>query len=163
VNERLIVPRLGTEWEGQGGLNAGLMRGENGAPDYYLIAPTTSLVLKSSIAYGGYGKKTAGADSMLDGFANTQALVNSGNDHPAAQWAARLAIDGFSDFFIPSIMELALLRVMVPDLFGDYWYVSSTQYSADSAWFQYFGGGLQGSAGKDFVGRFRAVRRFIPQ
>jgi hypothetical protein len=163
VSEQLIVPRLGTEWEGQGGLNAGLMRGENGAPDYYLIAPTTSLALKASIAYGGYGKKTEGADSILDGFANTQALVNSGNDHPAAQWAARLAIDGFSDFFIPSIMELALLRVMVPDLFGDYWYVSSTQYSAGYAWNQYFVDGSQIIAYKLSEGRFRAVRRFIPQ
>ena len=31
------LPRLGTEWTGQGGHFAGLVRGRNGTPDYMLI------------------------------------------------------------------------------------------------------------------------------
>lgn len=33
----LAVPALGAEWKEQGGVYAGVVRGENGAPDYHLI------------------------------------------------------------------------------------------------------------------------------
>ena len=33
----LIPPRIGEYWEGQGGVYQGVMRGEDGAPDYFLL------------------------------------------------------------------------------------------------------------------------------
>lgn len=47
------------------------------------------------------------------------------------------------------------------EAFEDIWHWSSTQYSALSAWGQYFGDGLQDGSGKFYEFRARAVRRFI--
>ena len=158
------VPRLGTRWEGQGGLNGGIFPGENGAPDYFLIGIDSALAKHDAIAYGGYGTHTPGADSKYDGLANLQALLASGNDHPVATWAASVTVDGFSDLYPPSIMELAQLRVTCPDLFeGSDWWGSSTQSSAGHAWVQLFGVGYQNYYCKDVRSRFRLARRFIIQ
>jgi hypothetical protein len=157
------VPRIGTPWKGQGGLNGGMFPGENGAPDYFLIGVDSPLAKHKGIAYGGYRTRTPGADSKFDGLANTEALLASGNDHPLAKWAAGLSVDGFSDLYAPSIMELAQLRVSCPGLFVNDWYLSSTQFSADGAWGQYFDGGNQYGAYKTIEARGVAVRRLIIQ
>lgn len=158
------VPRIGTPWEGQAGRNGGIMRGEDGAPDYFLIAVDSALAKHDGIAYGSYGIRTVGADHKYDGLANMRAMLESGNDHPLATWAASVTIDGFSDLYPPSIMELAQLRVTCPALFeGGGWWLSSTQYSADNAWFQYFGDGGQYGGHKGGQSRARLVRRLIIQ
>jgi hypothetical protein len=159
----LGVPRVGSIWEGQGGKNAGLMKGENGLPDYFVISPTSKLATINRIAYGSYGKKTAGADSRFDGLANMRALLESGNDHPLAQWAASIEIEGFTDLYPPSIAELALLRVNLPDEYGNDIALSSTQYSANGAWFQDFDNGYQYIVHKGLLFRGWAVRRVIAQ
>jgi len=45
-----------------------------------------------------------------------------------------------------------------PEAFDPVWYWSSTQYSAASAWDQFFHGGIQSIYGKSFKARARAVR-----
>lgn len=61
---------------------------------------------------------------------------------------------------LPGQTSVELFREGAAEAFEDTWYWTSTQYSADYAWDQYFDGGTQSNAGKDDKGRARAVRRF---
>lgn len=153
-------PRIGEYWKGQGGIYAGLMRGENGNPDYHLIVPTDPSAFIEEIQWGSAGTEVAGAGHQFDGKANTDALVKHGGCK-AAEWAAGVSIDGHADFYLPARRELALCYANVPDLFKRQWHWSSTQCSADNAWMQYFGGGTQSYDPKTNEYSARAVRRFI--
>ena len=156
------VPAIGEFWPGQGGVNAGLMRGENGQPDYWLIVPAHESVKGKKLAYGGYEVDEPEAASRFDGLANTLHLVEgSAQTHPAAAWCDGLAIEGHSDFYLPAINELALCMANVPELFQKEWHLSSSQRSAYLAFTMSFGGGIQGLNVKHFELRVRPVRRFI--
>ena len=155
------LPRIGEYVSGQGGVYGGLMRGENGQPDYHLIWPTDASAHVQEIEWGGYEKDEPDAKSEFDGLANTIALCGSSISHPAAEWAAGLTIDGHKDFYLPSRRELRLAWVNVPELFEDGWYWSSTQYSPNFAWGQYFDDGNQLYGPKHYEGRARAGRRII--
>lgn len=155
------ILRIGMEWPEQGGILAGMMRGENGAPDYFLILPTDPKAYNPGIAWGGYEKDEPGAKHEHDGQANTAALVASKIEHPAAEWAAGLQIGGFKDFYLPSRRELRMLWCTVADQFEPGWYWSSTQFAANRAWYQTFDDGVQYFGYKFVQGRVRAVRRFI--
>lgn len=157
------APRIGAPWPGQGGIYAGIQRGRDGAPDHHLIVPTKDAGRIADISWGGRGKDIEDAKSDWDGLTNTRALLASPSEHPAAQWAAGLEIDGHRDFYLPSRRELRLAWVNVPELFDDGWCWSSTQYSPDCAWIQGFAGGGQGYGGKDNSSRACAVRRLIIQ
>lgn len=155
--------RVGEYWAEQGGVLAGLMRGENGKPDYFLIVPTDPAAEVESIEWGGKGKNEENACSEFDGQANTLALAaDSEVEHPAAKWAHELAIGKFDDFYLPARRELSLMYANVPELFKKEWHWSSTQYSAASAWIQGFGYGTQASHWKGGIIRARAVRRVYP-
>ena len=156
------IPAIGEYWPGQGGVNAGLMRGENGTPDYWLIVPTDEAVKGKKLAYGGYKVDEPEAASRFDGLANTLHLVEgSGQNHPAAQWCDGLTIEGHGDLYLPAINELAICMANVPELFDKEWHLSSTQRSADFAFYMYFDDGFQDTIVKDFELRVRPVRRFI--
>ncbi|MBP4048991.1 DUF1566 domain-containing protein [Chromobacterium violaceum] len=157
----ITLPKIGEPWPEQGGVYAGLMRGENGQPDYHLIVAADPAAYLEEIAWGGYGEDEPGAKSEFDGLANTQALVASEQSHPVAEWAAALTIDGHQDLYLPARRELRLCWVNVPELFKDGWHWSSTQASPCHAWFQAFGDGLQGTHRKNDELRARAVRRFV--
>ena len=155
------IPAIGEEWPEQGGVYAGMVRGSNGLPDYHLIVATGPTAQQKEVTYGSAGKSTAGADHEWDGLANTIALAESDNDHPAAHWAHILRLNGFRDWYLPARRELSLLYANVPELFDKVWHWSSTRYSAYSAWSQAFGDGDQHGARKTSALRARAVRRFI--
>ncbi|HET9680182.1 MAG TPA: DUF1566 domain-containing protein [Gammaproteobacteria bacterium] len=152
------VPKIGEPWPGQGGINAGLMRGENGKPDYWLILPTDKAADLGELAWGSAGENEPGAQSEYDGLANTRALVESQHSHPAAEACAGLTVDGHSDLYLPARRENALLYTNLPELFEKCWHWSSTQYSAYYAWVQDFYDGFQGNRRKDDECRVRAVR-----
>lgn len=154
-------PSIGQPWPGQGGIYAGLMRGENGTPDYHLIVPTSPTAAVDVIPWGSHGKSEDGAISDADGLANTRALVDSKHSHPAAEWAACLEVDEHRDFYLPARRELRLCWVNVPELFPEGWHWSSTQYSPHFAWLQVFGGGDQSLVHEDIEFRARAVRRIL--
>lgn len=154
--QQLVAPRVGTVWEGQGGIYVGVMTGENGAPNYHLIASADEGI---ELEWGPYGKLIEGADSTRDGIANTKALLASKHAHPAAKWAAEYTKDGHSDFYLPAQRELNLCYATVAEQFSKNWCWSSTQFSANYAWGQGFGGGSQYGASKDYSYRARAVRR----
>ncbi|BAK75426.1 hypothetical protein NH8B_0591 [Pseudogulbenkiania sp. NH8B] len=153
------TPRIGEYWPGQGGVYAGLMRGENGGPDYHLIVARGDEGFAKEIAWGGYEQDEPAAKSEWDGLANTQALAGSGRDHPAAEWAAGLEIDGHGDWYLPARREAALCYANVSELFEKAWHWTSTQYSPDYAWYQDFDDGGQYGGRKVIQTRARAVRR----
>ncbi|SMG00364.1 DUF1566 domain-containing protein [Burkholderia singularis] len=149
------VPRLGDYWEGQGGIYVGVMPTESGGFAHRIV----SIDEAENLEYGGYDHTTADANSKLDGAANTRALVADSKSHPAAEWCAEYMKDGHSDFYLPAQRELSLAWATVAQIFGPYWYWSSTQYSANYAWPQDFDVGYQGTADKGTKGRVRAFRR----
>lgn len=156
------IPAIGKYWVGQGGVYAGMMRGEDGQPDYPLIVPIHESVLNHKAAYGGYEVDEPEAGNLRDGLANTTHLVyGSGQNHPAAEWCESLEVEGHLDLYLPSIGELALIRANVPELFDKVWHLSSSQRSADIAFYMSFGVGYQGLSAKYDEFRVRPVRRFI--
>jgi len=158
----LAPPAIGQFWHGQGGVYAGLVRGTEGVPDYHLVVPTDPAGQLEEVEWGSAGKNEAGATSDRDGLANTKALINSEHDHPAAQWATDLEIDGLRDWYLPARHELRLCYLSVPELFStDDYYWSSTQYSPLNAWIQYFDVGFQNLDHKVLTRRAVAVRRIV--
>ncbi|TDV04646.1 DUF1566 domain-containing protein [Paraburkholderia caballeronis] len=151
----IAVPRIGEYWDGQGGIYAGVMPLEDGGIAHRIV----SIDEAKDFEYGGYDHTVAGADSKLDGLANTQALLSDSKEHPAARWCTDYAKDGHSDFYLPAQRELSLAWATIATVFGPYWYWSSTQFSAYNAWGQYFDGGYQDNAIKYSKGRVRAFRR----
>ncbi len=150
------TPRIGEHWPHQGGIYAGIIR--DGDNQWHLILPT-DLAAHGTFAWGAYGTNEPTATSRSNGLANTQALVASEHQHPAAEWAAALTIDGHNDFYLPAQKELNLIFVNLQEFMEGTWHWSSTQYSAHGAWIQDFGDGNQTSYGKDGELAVRAVRR----
>jgi len=153
---KLLLPRIGGIWPTQGGRNAGLILGENGSPDYAVVAADVKHWPK-----GVWNPRTrlTGAESEYDGLANTRAMAAAGNE--AAKQALAMTIDGHSDFYIASRFEQRLVHLnrAAPGHTG--WAWSSTQGRAGgaSAWAQVFGGGLQLTFHKDDELPFVLVRR----
>lgn len=161
MTQAIQIPAIGQQWPGQGGVNAGLMRGENGKPDYHLIISTEDAG-KSSLTWGSYGTEVDGANFEFDGLENTTALLKADSDHPAAEFAAGVVIDGHNDYYLPARRELSLMYANCPELFDDEWHWSSTQYSSNVAWGQDFEYGLQYITYKVIKLAVRAVRRYYP-
>lgn len=154
------IPSIGEYWPGEGGIYAGVMRGENGTPDYRLIVPIHESVKGKKLAYGGREVDEPEAASRRDGLANTLHLVEgSSQDHPAAKWCDELTIEGHNDLYLPAIDELALCMATVPELFEKAWHVSSSQRSAYYAFFMLFEDGIQFNLDKSNECFVRPVRR----
>ena len=124
-------PKIGEVWPGQGGICCGLARGEDGQPDYYLI--------------------------LAEAAPETDFSWQAGLD-----FAKTIEADGHKDFSVPTRFESALLYANVRDkLDTDHWHWTSTQYSEDDAYSQFFHYGYQYYYYKKYEGRCRFVRRLI--
>jgi uncharacterized repeat protein (TIGR02543 family) len=116
--------------------------------------------------WGCYETSIPGADGTAVG-TGKQNTIDIENGCPTAGIAARLCTSydggGYDDWFLPSRDELNLmyenLKLFVIGGFADEGYWSSSEYSADEAWFQYFGNGFQ-SGGDKYNFWVRAVRAF---
>lgn len=109
--------------------------------------------------WGEYGKKIEGADSFVDGLANTQAMLT-------AECQAALNLNHEDGDYIPSYVEHSLLLAYAranpgSDLEG--WHWSSSQRSAGSAYIMTFDDGLQYYDVKSDELRVRPVRRVLIQ
>lgn len=149
------APSIGTYWEGQGGVYAGIVRGEGELPDYHLIVASQDV---GKHEWGSYGTEVSGAASASDGAANTQALIEDGA-HPAATACAKYEADGHKDFYLPARRELQVAEANVSGLFAKDWHWSSSQRSAYTAFYMLFDDGGQYGSGKDVELRVRPVRR----
>lgn len=104
----------------------------------------------------------AGATSLFDGFANTEAMAAAGSE--LAKKIRALRIGGADDWYLLSRGEGLVAQaanLTGPEAFPKKWHWTSTQHpgARDSAWLQDFSGGDQDYDHKD--GRYfaRAVRR----
>ena len=151
------VPAIGEYWPDQGGHNAGLVAERNGVPAHYLIVAAKDI---GNHEWGGRGKESV-ATSKFDGWENTAALSSEGG-RPAATAATEYSADGHVDFYLPAAAELYHCWLNDPERFSkDCWYWSSTQRSANLAFFMYFDGGFQGNCDKLNELRVRPVRRLF--
>lgn len=152
------LPTFGEFVPGAGGRLGAIMRGNvvDGVrqPDYALIVAE---IQAPKLAWGTYGTKVDGAESLTDGQANTAAMLKAGS--PAAKHVAKLKTEGHKDWYIPARGELWALRANVPELFPKELHWSSTQTSAFNAFVQGFEGGGSIWYVKDYKYRVRAVRR----
>ena len=153
--EQITIPEIGAVWPGQGGIYAGFMPARKGAEGYHLI-------LGEELAraeWGQYGDESP-ATSLIDGRANTLALIESGDDHPAAIAAHKHEADGHADFYLPAAAELYEIWLNLSGKLSG-WVWSSSQRSAYLAFFMVFDGGYQSYGVKLTELRVRPVRRFI--
>lgn len=152
------IPAIGEYWPGEGGVNGGLFPG--GDKLYYLIVPTGADA-ESTLEWGGYGQEFDGAKSPWDGQANTAYLASSNreHDHPAAQFCAAFEREGHKDFYLMARREASFLEITVPDVFTQAYHWTSTQRSANYAYYLDFEDGWLGYYGKDGERLARPVRR----
>jgi hypothetical protein len=73
---------------------------------YGIIVAPKALGHHDDTAWAKSTKSVPGASSFFDGLANTRAMAEAGSK--LAQWALGLAIDGQSDWYLPSRDELEL-------------------------------------------------------
>lgn len=142
-----------------GGVPVAVLRAAPDTPAWLLIVATDPAA-EFDAEWGPYGKRVPGADSAIDGLANTLAMHTAGCD--AALKARALKVSGHNDWYIPSRAEaLACFAAAREHLPADRWIWTSTQASAYGAWGQGFGGGGQCDGDKYCQGRVRAVRRLV--
>ncbi len=97
------LPAIGSAF--QGGFYAGLLN-IDGQLHGLIVAPKATGEQEEA-RWGEYGNNIAGATSVYDGLANTQAMAAAG--YPLAKWALELKIDSFTDWYLPSRDELEIL------------------------------------------------------
>jgi hypothetical protein len=125
------VPRIGSVWPGQGGIYAGIVRGDDGEPDYHLIVggeDKASINWNNAVAWA----KTVECDGHQDfGLPkrNEQAVL-FGNT--------------------PELFQKEW-----------YWSCEQYASDSYGAWGQDFYGGYQGDCLKSYGCRARAVRRLV--
>ena len=91
-------------------------------------------------------------------------LTEDGQKGMAAQLCARLDIDGYNDWFLPSRDELMAMRynlhIRGVGGFRNNTYHSSSQYSSSSSWYVSFGFGFYFESFVSSNARVRAIRAF---
>ena len=123
----------------------------------------------SSIQWGAFERDVVGTSTTIgSGKRNTQLITDRlrqlNENMRAAQLCASLDFDGFKDWFLPSKDELDLmyknLKAKGLGGFGNNFYWSSSQYSSNYAWYQYFTSGGRGGNFKHGTYSVRAIRAF---
>lgn len=122
---------------------------------HHILVPDAHLQTLQDVKWGEYGTEIEGCADMYDGLANTQAMAQAGNE------LAKL-IQGLGEgLYLPSRAEALLMFATLKSVIGEGVLWTSTQYSADDAWFQHFNHGYQHFYGKDCEFPAVPVRRLI--
>lgn len=153
------IPKLGDPWPSEGGIRAAECRADDGRI-YDLVVvtgPDGKPVIFKDRQWGGYGTEIEGCESLRDGLANTKAMVKAGNE--LAKEVSACQFRGLDDSYLPALCELNQVFANIGHLFETDVYWSSTQYSANYAWTQFFSSGHTHGWGKDGRTRAFGVRR----
>ncbi len=122
--------------------------------------------LSTSYAWGCSGVNVPGANNtgVGGGIANSEAIVNACSGESAAKLCEDLVYGTYSDWFLPSMDELAIMykNIKITDLekFSSGYYWSSNQKDATTAYRYGFLGGNVGDADKSTKQYVRAIRKF---
>jgi hypothetical protein len=76
-----------------------------GVPTHYLVVADKALGQTTGIAWGPTATAT-GVTSVIDGPGNSAALAALGNGYEAANFCLALDINGYTDWYLPSMNEL---------------------------------------------------------
>lgn len=149
------TPYLGQNYAG------GIIFYIDGTGEHGLVCATAD---QGSYSWGCEGTSIATGTAVGTGATNTAAILAScGTANIAAQACDSLVLNGYSDWFLPSVNELALMYTNLAaqglGSFGNY-YWSSSQADANSANLYYFGGGYSFNVSKNQGMPVRAVRAF---
>lgn len=149
-----IPVAIGTRCFALGGTLGAIVGRPDGSGIYGLIVADAAHDVTGT--WGEYGQDVPNAKGP-DGAANTQGMLAAGS--PIAQTVRAFNIEGHTDWFIPSRLQMLALYEASPDLFDkDSWYWTSSQYSRGTAWCQDFEYGYSSAYGKDDELRARPVR-----
>jgi hypothetical protein len=108
--------------------------------------------------WGCMGTSIGTTDSIGSGKGNTTAIVNGCADAGiAAKLCTAYSLNGYTDWFLPSMEELYLINLNGPNNPNNYW--SSMEVDASSARFRNLGGGVFSTA-KSVNVRVRAIRAY---
>jgi len=169
-----ILPAIGQPF--QGGFLAAVDYDRDGNRFALIVAPKAEG--EARLKFRTRDGADAGARSLRDGFANSEAMND--DDHPAAQFCRGLRIGGHDDWYLPSRHEAWLLAEnllpgasYVPEqttaeafreggaeAFERAWYWTSTECTPGSAWIQLFYYGYQVTTREFWDDRVRAVRKY---
>ena len=131
--------------------------------------------LEGTYQWGCYGESVEGADSKWigSGLQNTmditiQGCTTQNGGITAAQASLDTEINGYSDWYLPSVGELQTMFITIGQgsengnigSFSNSWYWSSSESDNYPAWFVSFNDGSTGSYGKDDAARVRVIRAF---
>ncbi|MCV4343283.1 DUF1566 domain-containing protein [Pseudomonas capsici] len=182
AEQKLTPPAIGQIWPGQGGIYGGIRQYPEGL--CHIVSAEKDIPGRHQ--HGGYGTSVEAAENRTDGRANTLALLNSlivsigeqikagalisevldqipedkRAEYQAAIVAASHTADGHTDFYLPAIGELNHFWQYAPESFDESWYyISSTQRSANDAFSLHFELGHQHDYAKDNEFLVRPVRR----
>jgi hypothetical protein len=133
----------------------------DGTGNHGLVAATSDQ--STSCTWGCMGTQISGAvDSVVGcGQTNTTAIITTCTAAGiAAKICSDLTLNSYSDWFLPSKLELALMYAQKSVIggFSTYGYWSSTQFGNGTAWVQYFSNGSKSTANKGDAYRVRAIR-----
>lgn len=138
----------------------------DGTGKHGLIAAESDQSLGTQWNNGFNVTTNANGANIGDGQNNTSTIIYyQGHGNYAADICDQLVIDGYSDWFLPSRLELKQLfdqRVQVGNFANDILYWSSTEYNQDAAVAYLFSETNNGEfwSPKTNVYRVRAVRKF---
>jgi hypothetical protein len=161
----------GTTWERTDGtFNIGQIYGGgiifylDGTGRHGLIAAMADQASWSTEAqWGCYGTPIATSTAIGSGQANTTAIISGCSTAGiAARICDDLVLNGFSDWFLPSLEELnqMYLQKAIIGGFADQSYWSSSQYTIYKSFYVYFLNAWQGNDRKDTFTFVRAIRSF---
>lgn len=151
--DSLTPPAIGEYWPGQGGLYAGIRQYPEGL--CHVIFATEDI---GRHAWSLSSLKTE-LVSKVDGRENDIPRLGNGEGFPAFVAASSHTADDHNDFCLPSIGELNHAWQYIPDSFAKEAYWSSSQRSANFAFYVDFDVGGQFNFDKYDELRVRPVRR----
>lgn len=158
ISPTLIPPPPGQYWPAQDGWYIGIICNPANGQAWHLVQPKGAEYEFTDVAWSANDElDVTGAKDVYDGHANTLAMAEAGS-----ALALRIrALPG--DCYLPSRAEALAMSVVPTEQCPSEWHWTSTQYSDDSAWLQYFYYGEEYSDFKGNEGRARAVRRLVLQ